>query len=100
MKTITIFESGDVLTVTQAAEHFGYSREYFAAMLNINDKAADPTLIRIKIDTDETWRRAHKSRARIVFEYDALKAWYEKRNRRPSVKAKAWNRSKQPSPVL
>lgn len=100
MKTITIFESGDVLTVTQAAEHFGYSREYFAAMLNINDKAADPALIRIKIDTDETWRRANKSRARIVFEYDALKAWYEKRNRRPSVKAKAWNRSKQPSPVL
>lgn len=100
MKTITIYESGDLLTATQAADHFGYNREYFMAMLNINDKAADPTLIRLKIATDATWRKAHKSRAQSVFEYDALKAWYEKRNRRPSVKAKAWNRSKQPSPVL
>lgn len=99
-KTITIYESGDLLTSYQAADHFGYSRDYFLAMLNINDKAADPTLIRLKIATDESWRKANKSRAFNVFEYDALKAWYLKRNNRPAVKAKAWNRSRKPSPVL
>lgn len=99
-RTITIYESGDLLTSYQAADHFGYSRDYFLAMLNINDKAADPGLIRLKIATDETWRKANRSRAMSVFEYDALKAWYTKRNNRPAVKAKAWNRSHKPSPVL
>lgn len=99
-KTITIYESGDLLTSYQAADHFGYSRDYFLAMLNINDKAADPALIRLKIATDETWRKANKSRALNVFEYDALKAWYLKRNKRAAVKAKASRRTKTPSPVL
>jgi hypothetical protein len=99
-KTITIYEPGDLLTVNQAADHFGYSREYFGAMLNINDKAADPRLIRLRIETDESWRKANKSRAQYVFEYEALKAWYTQRQNRPAVKAKAWNRSKSPSPVL
>jgi hypothetical protein len=99
-RTITVYESGDMLTVTQAAELLGYSREYFAAMLNMNDKAADLKLIRLKVETTPEWRKAYNSRARYVFEYDALKAWYKARQRRPEVKAKAWNRSKSPSPVL
>lgn len=99
-RQITIYEPGDMLSVTQAAEHFGYSREYFAAMLNPNDKAADIKLIQIKVETTPEYRKAYNTRARYVFEYDKLKAWYKARQRRSEVKAKAWNRSKQPSPVL
>lgn len=99
-RQITVYESGDLLTVDQAADHFGYTRDYFRAMIRIDDKAADLKLIRLKIETDPDWRAANKSRARIVFEYEALKTWYAARNRRKEVKDKTWNRSKRPSPVL
>lgn len=95
-----VYESGDLLTADQAADHFGYSRDYFRAMLQMSDKAADPRLIRLRIKTDETWRKANKSRAQYVFEYDALKAWYTQRQNRPTVKAKAARRTKTPSPIL
>jgi hypothetical protein len=100
MKTITVYESGDLLTADQAADCFGYTRDHFRNMLMLSNKSADPRLIRLKIETDATWRAANKSRAQYVFEYDALKAWYASRQRRPSVKAKARNRSKSPNPVL
>lgn len=100
MKTVTVYESGDLLTAYQAADHFGYSRDYFRAMLQISDKAADPRLIRLKIETDATWRKENGSRAQFVFEYDALKAWYDAKQRRPSVKAKTWARRGTPSPIL
>lgn len=100
MKTVIVYEDGDLLTADQAADHFGYSRDYFRSMLQISDKAADPRLIRLKVDTDEAWRKANRSRALHVFPYAELKAWYLKRNKRPSVKAKAHLRSKSPSPIL
>jgi hypothetical protein len=100
MKIVIVYESGDLLTADQAADHFGYTRDHFRNLLTLSNKVADPRLIRLRIETDATWRRANKSRARYVFEYDAIKAWYDSRQRRPSVKAKAWNRSKSPSPIL
>lgn len=100
MKTVIVYEAGDLLTSDQAADHFGYSRDHFRNLLTMTNRAADPRLIRLRIETDESWRKANKSRAQYVFEYDALKAWYKQRQNRPSVKAKAWNRSKSPSPVL
>lgn len=100
MRQITIYEAGDLLTADQAADHFGYSRDHFRNMLMISNKAADPRLMRLKIETDETWRRANRSRAKYVFEYEAIKAWYESRQRRNSVKSKTWARRGKPSPVL
>lgn len=99
-KTITIYEPGDLLTADQAADHFGYSRDHFRNMLTMTNKAADPRLIRLRIETDESWRKANKSRAQYVFEYETIKAWYKQRQNRPAVKAKAWSRSNSPSPVL
>lgn len=99
-KTITIYEPGDLLTADAAADHSGYPRDYFRAMLAIGNKAADPRLIRLKIATDATWKKAHGSRAHFVFEYEALKAWYLTRNRRSTVKAKADRRTKSPSLIL
>jgi len=99
-RTITIYEDGDLLTPDQAADHFGYSREYFRAMTQMNDKAGDLKLIRLKIETDESWRKANKSKVRHVFEYSALKQWYDARQRRPEIKAKTWARRGKPSPVL
>lgn len=100
MKTVIVYESGDLLTADQAADHFGYTRDHFRNLLTMSNKAADPRLIRLRIDTDETWRKATGSRAKYVFEYDALKAWYKQRQNRPTVKAKATRRTKTPSPVL
>lgn len=100
MKTVIVYESGDLLTADQAADHFGYTRDHFRNMLTLSNKAADPRLMRLRIETDATWRKANKSRAQYVYEYDALKAWYQQRQHRRAVKAQARNRSKSPSPVL
>lgn len=100
MKFVIEYEQGDLLTSDQAADHFGYSRDHFRNMLNLKDKAADPRLIRLKIETDQTWRKANKSKAQFVFEYSALKSWYETRQRRPSVKQKNWARRGKPSSTL
>lgn len=100
MRQITIYEAGDLLTADQAADHFGYTRDHFRNLLMISNKAADPRLIRLRIETDATWRKANGSRAQYVFEYEALKAWYKQRQNRPTVKAKAARRTKTPSPVL
>lgn len=100
VKMVKVYEDGDLLKADEIADHFGYSRDHVRNMLNIRDKAADPALIRLKIETDQTWRRANNSRALHVFEYSAVRAWYLKRNNRRSVKAQARNRSKSPSPIL
>lgn len=100
MKMVRIYEDGDLLTSTQAADHFGYTHEHFRNMLLLSNKAADPRLMRLRIKTDETWRKANKSRAHYVFEYSALRAWYVQRQNRPSVRAKASRRTRTPSPIL
>jgi hypothetical protein len=100
MKTVTIYEQGDLLTADQAADHFGYSRDHVRNMLTITNKAADPRLMRLKIETDESWRKANRSRALYVFEYSTLKTWYEQRQRRSTVKNKTWARRGTPSPIL
>lgn len=100
MKTVIVYEPGDLLTADQAADHFGYTRDHFRNMLMISSKAADPRLMRLRIKTDMTWRKVNRSRALYVFEYSDLKAWYDARQRRRSVKAQAGNRSKAPSPIL
>lgn len=100
MRMVTVYEDGDLLTADQAADHFGYTRDHFRNMLMLSHKAADPRLIRLRIETDETWRKANKSRAQYVFEYSTIKAWYTQRQNRPSVKAKAHRRTKTASPVL
>lgn len=100
MKTVIVYEPGDLLTADQAADHFGYTRDHFRNMLMISSKAADPRLMRLRIKTDATWRKAHKSRAVYVFEYSDIKAWYDARQRRRSVKAQAGKRTKAPNPIL
>lgn len=100
MKLVKMYDDDDLLKADEAADHFGYSRDYFRSMLQISDKAADPKLIRLRIKTDETWRKVNRSRAQYVFPYGALVAWYEAKQRRPSVKAKAWARRHTASPLL
>jgi hypothetical protein len=100
MKMIRMYEEGDLLTAYEVADLVGYSRDYVRALLDINDKAADPRLIRLKIDTDATWRKANNSRVRFVFEYSAVKERYAQRQRRRTVKNMSRGRSRTPSPVL
>lgn len=100
MKMIKVYEDGDLLSAYDVADHFGYSRDYVRALLDINDRAADPRLIRLKIDTDATWRKANNSRARFVFEYSAVKTWYEQRQKRRTVKNMSRGRTRTPNPIL
>ena len=100
MRTVTVYEPGDLLKADEIADHFGYSRDHVRNMLDIKNKVADPALIRLKIETDATWRAANKSRARYVFEYEGVREWYEKRQRRRNVKVRAGSRKYTPNPIL
>lgn len=100
MKLVKVYEDGDLLTAYDIADHFGYSRDYVRAMLDINDRAADPRLIRLKISTDQAWRKANRNRAQFVFEYSAVRAWYLKRQNRHTVKSMSRGRSRTPNPIL
>ena len=100
VKMIKVYEPGDLLTAYDVADHFGYSRDFVRHMLDIHARAADPGLIRLKIATDPTWRRENKSNVRFVFEYSAVKAWYDKRQNRRTVKSMSRGRTKTPSPIL
>lgn len=100
VKMIRVYEDDDLLTAYDVADHFGYSRDYVRAMLDIKDRAADPRLIRLKIDTDAAWRKSTGNRARFVFQYKDVKAWYLQRQNRRTVKSMSRGRSKQPNPIL
>lgn len=100
MKMIKVYEDGDLLTAYDIADHFGYSRDYVRAMLDINDRAADPRLIRLKIATDATWRKENRNRAQFVFEYSAVKTWYLQRQNRRTVKNMSRGRSRKPNLIL
>lgn len=100
MKLVTVYEEGDMLDAVQAAEHFGYSVEYFRSMADINSKGADPQLIATRIETTPEWRKMYGRRSWYVWEYSQLKEWYKRKQRKPSVKAKTWARKYQPSHTL
>lgn len=97
---VIVYEAGDMLTADELADHFGYSRDAVRSMLSIRSTAADPRLIRLKIDTTPEWRKSTGNRARFVFAYEDVKRWYEYRERRTSVKAQRHRRTRQPSPIL
>jgi catechol 1,2-dioxygenase len=79
-----------------ATERFATDKSPFAAVQDTPPERVD-LLARSVLDAIYDTIRTHK----VTYdEYNALKAWYTQRQNRPAVKAKAWNRSKSPSPVL
>lgn len=99
MRYVIVYDDDDMIGANELADHFGYSRDHVRAMLNIQDRNADPALIRLRIETTREWRQANGMRARIVFRYADAKAWYEQRQRKPTVRRQKHNRKHTPQQV-
>jgi hypothetical protein len=75
----------DLLTVSQVAEELGYTAAYLRLLLNPKENQYDPTFAVLKINTDESWRKAFESRAEYVFRYGEVLKWFHNHLERPTV---------------
>lgn len=79
---MTRYHEGDFLTVRQIAEQFGKSTEYIHALAGQSNAHRDPNLFRLRVMTDESYRRYFGTRAKFVYPYREVKAWYRERQTR------------------
>ncbi len=81
------YADSDLLTIKQAADHFGYAEDYLRALNSKNNPNSDPFFRRMRIKTDETWRKAFNNSAHYVYQYDDLKRWFADHQASPFVQA-------------
>lgn len=81
------YQDNDLLTIKQAAVHFGYAEDYLRALNAEHSAAADPMFRRMRIKTDETWRKAFDCSAHYVYQYDDLKRWFADHQASPHVQS-------------
>jgi len=77
----------DLLTLEEVADATGYTRQYMGTLSAQGSEGYDPTLRRIRIKTDETYRRAFNTKVQYVFQYRDVKRWFNDRQQRPTVQA-------------
>lgn len=80
------YKDSDLLTIGQAADHFGYSAEYLRTLNAEGGEHYDPLFRRMRIKTDPTWRQAFNSHAHYVYRYADLKEWFRHHQSTPSVR--------------
>lgn len=71
-----------LITTSEAAEMLGFSEIYFRSMTNPSKRHFDSTLVALRIETDETWRKAYESKAQVVYDVEQLKQWFADRGGR------------------
>lgn len=64
---MTRYRDGDLLTVRQIAEQFGKSTQYVQALAGQSNTHQDPNLFRLRVMTDESYRRYFETRAKFVY---------------------------------
>jgi hypothetical protein len=83
------YKDDDLLTLGQAADTLGYSRQYFQNLVSQGAREYDEDLCRMRVQTDETYRRAFRTRVQYVYPYGELVTWFTKRQSTASMKE--WN---------
>jgi hypothetical protein len=84
---MTRYTSDDVLTLGQIGEHFGYDRNYLAAITGPTNVHRDPELFRLRIETTPEWREVMGVRDRYVYPYAEVREWHRERSKRAKVQA-------------
>jgi hypothetical protein len=79
---MTRYRDGDLLTVRQIAERFGKSTQYVQALAGQSNTHQDPNLFRLRVGTDETYRRFFETRAKYVYAWPEVRDWYRERQTR------------------
>lgn len=76
------YKAEALLTAAEVAEVTGYTRGHISALLEPGNAHYDGRLRRLRIATDETWRKAFESRAKYVYPRREVAAWaYARHNR-------------------
>lgn len=73
------YREGDFLTVAQIAEQFGKRQDYIQALAARSNSHSDPNLFRLRVMTDESYRRYFETRAKYVYPWPDVRAWYRER---------------------
>lgn len=81
------FKKDAFVTLDEVADEFGYALTYLKDMATPGDNHADPDLVRLRVQTDETFREAYGVKAKHVFVYGELQRWFANRQARPTVQA-------------
>lgn len=80
------YRDSDLLTPTQAAEALGYDDEYFQNLAMPSSPRYEPDLRRMRVRTDETFRKAFRTKAMYVFPYGELVKWFSTYQSSPSMR--------------
>jgi hypothetical protein len=76
------YKDADLLTLRQISERFGISEGYLWKLAGPTNGRHDPNLYRLRVDTDESYRKAFNTQAKHVFPYAGVRAWYRERQER------------------
>ncbi len=73
------YREGDFLTVAQIAEQFGKRKDYIQALAARSNSHSDPNLFRLRVETDPVYREVFGTRAKYVYPWPDVRAWYRER---------------------
>lgn len=73
------YHEGDFLAVAQIAEQFGKRKDYIQALAAVSNSHSDPNLFRLRVETDPVYREVFGTRAKYVYPWPDVRAWYRER---------------------
>lgn len=81
------YDPDQLMSVEEAAKALGYSLSYMKGLVSPGHPQYDRVLGRMKIQTDETWRKAFsRPNIQYVWRYGDLVKWFNEHQELPTVK--------------
>jgi hypothetical protein len=75
----------DMMEVTDIADEYGLNVKYVSALTGPTNRHRDVELFRLRVGTDESYRKVFESRAKYVYPRTDVKRWHRERSQRPRV---------------
>jgi len=69
----------DMMTAREIAEEYGFNFTHIYALTGPTNSKRDPELLRHRVETDDTWRKAYNPKARYVYPRREVSRWYRER---------------------
>lgn len=80
------YDPDQLMSITEAAQALGYSEAYMKTLTSPGCAQYDSELDRMRIQTDETWRKAYnRPRLLWVWRYGDLLTWFTNHQKLPTV---------------
>lgn len=80
------YRNGDLLTMEQAADAFGYSKNYMQRLTAPSCPEYDEDFARMRVNTDAAYRKAFRTSALYVYLYEDLVQWFTDHVGLPNVR--------------